>query len=149
MAVQRASQGIAQAVQQSGLAAQQAGQAQQIQQFAIDRAAREQSLIDAWDKAETPEQKQAIAGQLKIMRGQQEKEGQFKDAVEEVVDEKTGQVIKRPVIYSANTGQQAQQGQSQAQQSFKTADEVETARKAGKVKSGDVVIINGRPARIN
>jgi NACalpha-BTF3-like transcription factor len=83
------------------------------------------------------------------MRGQQEKEGQFKDAVEEVVDEKTGQVIKRPVIYSANTGQQAQQGQSQAQQSFKTADEVETARKAGKVKSGDVVIINGRPARIN
>lgn len=149
MAVQKASQGIAQSVMQSGLAAQQAGQAQQIQQFAIDRAAREQSLIDAWDKAETPEQKQAIAGQLKIMRGQQEKEGQFKDAVEEVVDEKTGQVIKRPVIYSANTGQQAQQGQSQAQQSFKTADEVETARKAGKVKSGDVVIINGRPARIN
>lgn len=149
MAVQKASQGIAQAVQQSGLAAQQAGQAQQVQQFAIDRAAREQSLIDAWDKAGTPEQKQAIAGQLKIMRGQQDKEGQFKDAVEEVVDEKTGQVIKRPVIYSANTGQQAQQGQSQAQQSFKTADEVETARKAGKVKSGDVVIINGRPARIN
>ena len=149
MAVQKASQGISQAVMQSGLAAQQAGQAQQIQQFAIDRAAREQSLIDAWDKAGTPEQKQAIAGQLKIMRGQQDKEGQFKDAVEEVVDEKTGQVIKRPVIYSANTGQQAQQGQSQAQQSFKTADEVEAARKSGKVKSGDVVIINGRPARIN
>jgi len=149
MAVQRASQGIAQAVQQSGLAAQQAGQAQQVQQFAIDRAAREQSLIDAWDKAETPEQKQAIAGQLKIMRGQQDKEGQFKDAVEEVVDEKTGQVIKRPVIYNASTGQPVQQGQAQAQQSFKTADEVEAARKAGKVKSGDVVIINGRPARIN
>lgn len=149
MAVQKASQGIAQAVQQSGLAAQQAGQAQQVQQFAIDRAAREQSLIDAWDKAGTPEQKQAIAGQLKIMRGQQDKEGQFKDAVEEVVDEKTGQVIKRPVIYNANTGQPVQQGQAQAQQSFKTADEVEAARKAGKVKSGDVVIINGRPARIN
>jgi len=149
MAVQKASQGIAQAVQQSGLAAQQARQAQQVQQFAIDRAAREQSLIDAWDKAGTPEQKQAIAGQLKIMRGQQDKEGQFKDAVEEVVDEKTGQVIKRPVIYNASTGQPVQQGQAQAQQSFKTADEVEAARKAGKVKSGDVVIINGRPARIN
>ena len=149
MAVQKASQGIAQSVMQSGLAAQQAGQAQQIHQFAIDRAAREQSLIDAWDKAETPEQKQAIAGQLKIMRGQQDKEGQFKDAVEEVVDEKTGQVIKRPVIYNASTGQPVQQGQAQAQQSFKTADEVEAARKAGKVKSGDVVIINGRPARIN
>ena len=149
MAVQKASQGIAQAVQQSGLAAQQAGHAQQVQQFAIDRAAREQSLIDAWDKAGTPEQKQAIAGQLKIMRGQQDKEGQFKDAVEEVVDEKTGQVIKRPVIYNASTGQPVQQGHAQAQQSFKTADEVEAARKAGKVKSGDVVIINGRPARIN
>ena len=83
------------------------------------------------------------------MRGQQDKEGQFKDAVEEVVDEKTGQVIKRPVIYNASTGQPVQQGQAQAQQSFKTADEVEAARKAGKVKSGDVVIINGRPARIN
>ena len=145
----QASQGIAQAAQQSGMAAQQAGQAQQIQQFAIDKAAREQSLIDAWDKAETPEQKQAIAGQLKIMRGQQDKEGQFKDAVEEVVDEKTGQVIKIPRIYDARTGQMVQQGQAPAQQSFKTADEVEAARKAGKVKSGDVVLINGRQARIN
>jgi hypothetical protein len=128
----QASQGIAQAAQQSGQAAQQAGQAQQVQQFAIDKAAREQSLIDAWDKAETPEQKQAIAGQLKIMRGQQDKEGQFKDAVEEVVDEKTGQVIKRPVIYNASTGQPA--GQTKAASEFSKAD-VDAAIKGGADKA--------------
>jgi hypothetical protein len=119
----QASQGIAQAAQQSGLAAQQAGQAQQVQQFAIDKAAREQSLIDAWDKAGTPEQKQAIAGQLKIMRGQQDKEGQF-DATKggQTVDPATGQIIDLPpVIFNKSTGQPVQQAQS-AQQAVPPAD---------------------------
>ncbi len=119
----QASQGIAQAAQQSGLAAQQAGQAQQVQQFAIDKAAREQSLIDAWDKAGTPEQKQAIAGQLKIVRGQQEKEGQF-DATKggQAVDPATGQIIDLPpVIFNKSTGQPVQQAQS-AQQAVPPAD---------------------------
>jgi len=119
----QASQGIAQAAQQSGLAAQQAGQAQQVQQFAIDKAAREQSLIDAWDKAGTPEQKQAIAGQLKIVRGQQEKEGQF-DATKggQAVDPATGQIIDLPpVIFNKSTGQPVQQAQA-AQQAVPPAD---------------------------
>jgi hypothetical protein len=137
----QASQGIAQAAQQSGLAqqerqiaieqapqqfkqAQQAAiQAQQVQQFAIDKAAREQSLIDAWDKAGTPEQKQAIAGQLKIMRGQQDKEGQF-DATKggQTVDPATGQIIDLPpVIFNKSTGQPVQQAQS-AQQAVPPAD---------------------------
>jgi hypothetical protein len=115
----QASQGIAQAAQQSGQAAQQAGQAQQVQQFAIDKAAREQSLIDAWDKAGTPEQKQAIAGQLKIMRGQQDKEGQF-DATKggQTVDPATGQIIDLPpVIFNKSTGQPVQQAQGGASSS--------------------------------
>ena len=119
----QASQGIAQSAQQAGQAAQQAGQAQQVQQFAIDKAAREQSLIDAWDKAGTPEQKQAIAGQLKIMRGQQDKEGQF-DATKggQTVDPATGQIIDLPpVIFNKSTGQPVQQAQS-AQQAVPPAD---------------------------
>lgn len=119
----QASQGIAQSAQQAGQAAQQAGQAQQVQQFAIDKAAREQSLIDAWDKAATPEQKQAIAGQLKIMRGQQDKEGQF-DATKggQAVDQATGQIIDLPpVIFNKSTGQPVQQAQA-AQQAVPPAD---------------------------
>lgn len=145
-----ATQGMVQAAQRAPLDRQVVQQQIETGKMTAQNAQRLQDAADAVTNAKTPEERSAAIRTYHALNGKSDEKPIVVDLGDEfspdgITKRSRGQVALDPITHQpiSLTGTQP------VQQSFKTPEEAEAAKKAGKLKTGDVVVINGRQARVN
>ena len=141
-----ATQGMSQAAANAPIERQLKQQQIGTGQYSLDQAKRLQTAADAVVNAKSAQERDAAIQTYHALTGKSEDKRYIPHTVKTY--ENGMPSGEQAVMFDTHTGQWINPGADQ-QKSFRTPEEADLARKSGKLKSGEVVIINGRQARVN